>query len=200
MQIRLNAYQWATVAMISLATLPSASAQQQERDPTVPSPNLLEKLAPLAPDQAEPNVAQPAQESRAVTPSPIPTLRLKSMVLSPAKSGNAIIASGDEHFSIELASERYRVPIAIPKQQRLRSPRSESRPAKAGDAETDAEQTASLETSPAPGGAEMSSGRKSHLVTPALVQVDGSLLELVSFFDHLLVFRELPSDRLILVR
>lgn len=194
---------WVVTAMLLFGSLggaglpegrwPAAGAQEPQRDPTVPPPDLLEKLDPPTPSQ--PDGPAVAMQPRQVTAPAVPTLQVKAIVLSPSKTGHALVSFGEGAFFLELDPKLYRLPVSLPAPQLGPLAHSDGG-------------VQDLAADPGPLPAPLANGALppptaaagSKLANPQLVQAEGALLELVSFFDEVLVFRHLPTQRILFAR
>lgn len=180
--------------MLCLTGTSVAYGQDSDRDPTVPTPELLEKLAPppeVGP--SEPTVKPPPTRASRPTAKTLPQMKLSSIVISPAKTGNAVVEIGDRRARIELTPALHRAAITVPPSQG--DSQSRSKP----DGGPKKPPTGSL---PAPA-SELSAtmkARRQVLVNSSLIQVDGMLWQLISFDDAALVFRQLSNGRIIIAR
>lgn len=183
--------------IIVVSGLPSlAVAQDDERDPTVPKPSLLKRLAPdRLPETSITDVPQVPLTAPSPAVAKTWKLKLKSLVTSPDKSGRATVEIGDQRFSIELPAVAYRAPVLV-----MTEPLTEESVVGESSAGTSsaAEKTSvaphfSLEAPPD----KMASN---FAITPAVIQVDGVWLQLVSHFDDVLVFRIMETGKLLIAR
>jgi hypothetical protein len=184
--------------VLAVIGVPAISpAQEEDRDPTVPKPNLLKRLAPVeaseSPNAAIPQV--PPTLPTAATPK-IWKLKLKSLVMTPNKSGRATVEIGDQRFSLELPASAYRAPVLVPANELT----SES----AAGLNLSAPTVHSVDTPlKKPNTASDLSANSSALsfgITPSVIQVDGLWLQLVSHFDDVLVFRIVETGKLLIAR